>query len=173
MLVSNKYTSLLEGRRRTIAVPRAGRREHVRPGFRCEQQRLQIGLRDFPQPPPLLDRQKHRRFHATPGHDLQPFPGARFEKRAEPGPGLLNLPCPAPVSLPSPGADILTAYMTTRSRSEGGDAFPTLNALLGRPELEIFPVLGRAPSQACAGLSSFASKITSVPKKPFRTSLIR
>ena len=45
MLVSNRYTGLLEGRRRTMAVPRAGRGEHVRPGFRREQQRLQIGLR--------------------------------------------------------------------------------------------------------------------------------
>ena len=30
-----------------MAVPRAGRREHLRPGFRCEQQRLQIGFASF------------------------------------------------------------------------------------------------------------------------------
>ena len=114
MLVSNRYTDLLEGQRRTMAVPYAGRRDHVRPVFRCKQQRVQIGLHGFLQPPPLLDGQKHSRFHATLGYNLRLFRGARFEKRTESGLCLQNL---SRLAYISPLLSIfLIIYMTTGNR---------------------------------------------------------
>ena len=57
-----------------MTVPCARRREHLRPGFRREEQLLEIGLRHFLKPSPLRNREKHCRFDAAPGHGLRPFP---------------------------------------------------------------------------------------------------
>ena len=95
--VSRRYNRLLEGRYRAVAVPCARRRKRLCLGFGPEEQFLEIRLRHFSQSPPLLNWQKHRRRHATLGHDLRSFPGTRCEKLAEPGLRLVNLPCLAPI----------------------------------------------------------------------------
>ena len=47
-LVSKRYTGLLEVQWRAMAAARPRRCERLRPGFRCEQPLLQIGLRQRP-----------------------------------------------------------------------------------------------------------------------------
>ncbi len=127
MSVSRRYTAFLEGRCRAMAMPRARRREGVGPGFRREQQFLQIGLRRVPQPPPLLDGQKHRRLHATLDHELWPFPGARFEKLAEPGLRLMDLPCVVHAFLRADISDHLYDYWKAAARLGSGYSIHNVN----------------------------------------------
>ena len=109
-LVSKRYTGLLEIQWWAMAAARPQRCERLRPGFRCEQPLLQIWLRQRPQLPPLIDRQKHRRLHASLRHDLRPFPDARLKKLAKFGP---SPPEPAtPCACVPPALSSLTIYMT-------------------------------------------------------------
>ena len=110
----------------------ARRREHLRPGFRREEQLLQIGLRHFLKPSPLRNREKHCRFDAAPGHDLRPFPGTRVEKLTEPGLGFLNLPSSAHGSPRVNATDHFYDHLSPAARRE---AEPTTDQRSGNSVL--------------------------------------
>ena len=118
-----------------MTVPCARRREHLRPGFRREEQLLEIGLRHFLKPSPLRNREKHCRFDAAPGHDLRPFPGTRVEKLTEPGLGFLNLPSSAHDAPRVNATDRLYDHLCPAARRRRAEAEPTTDQRSGNSVL--------------------------------------
>ena len=118
-----------------MTVPCARRREHLRPGFRREEQLLEIGLRHFLKPSPLRNREKHCRFDAAPGHDLRSFPGTRVEKLTEPGLGFLNLPSSAHDSPRVNATDHLYDHLCPAARRRRAEAEPTTDQRSGNSVL--------------------------------------
>ena len=83
---------LIESQIGAHAERRPRRYQVLRPGFRREQEGLEVGFRRRPQPSPLVDGDEHGRLHPVPGHELRAFPDACIEERAESGFRLARLP---------------------------------------------------------------------------------